>query len=63
MPTKVDIIKAKIFPVVMHRYECWTIKKAEHQRTDAFELVLGKTPESLLNFKEIKPANPKGNQP
>ena len=38
MPTKVDIIKAKIFPVVMHRYECWTIKKAEHQRTDVFEL-------------------------
>ena len=38
MPTKVHIIKAKIFPVVMYRCESWTIKKAEHGRTDAFEL-------------------------
>ena len=36
--TKVHIVKAMIFPVVMYRYESWTIKKAERQRTDAFEL-------------------------
>ena len=38
LPTKVHIVKAMIFPVVMYGGESWTIKKAEHQRTDAFEL-------------------------
>ena len=38
LPTKVHIVKAMVFPVVMYGYESWTIKKAEHQRTDAFEL-------------------------
>ena len=38
LPTKVHIIKTIIFPVVMYGCENWTIKKAEHQRTDAFEL-------------------------
>ena len=38
LPTKVHIVKATVFPVVMHRCENWTIKKAEHWRTDAFEL-------------------------
>ena len=38
LPTKVHIVKAMVFPVVMYRYESWTIKKAEHQRADAFEL-------------------------
>ena len=38
LPTKVCIIKAVVFPVAMYRCESWTIKKAEHQRTDAFEL-------------------------
>ena len=38
MPTKVCLVKAMIFPVVMYGYESWTIKKAEHQRIDAFEL-------------------------
>ena len=37
-PTKVRLVKAMVFPVVMYGYESWTIKKAEHQRTDAFEL-------------------------
>ena len=37
-PTKVHLIKAMVFPVVMYECESWTIKKAEHQRTDAFEL-------------------------
>ena len=36
--TKVRIVKAMVFPLVMYRYESWTIKKAEHQRADAFEL-------------------------
>ena len=38
LPTKVHLVKAMVFPVVMYGYESWTIKKAEHQRTDAFEL-------------------------
>ena len=38
MPTKVHLVKAMVFPVVMYGCESWTIKKAEHQRTDAFEL-------------------------
>ena len=38
LPTKVSILKAKVFPVVMYRCESWTIKKAEHQKIDAFEL-------------------------
>ena len=38
LPTKVHLVKAMIFPVVMYRCESWTVKKAEHQRTDAFEL-------------------------
>ena len=37
-PTKVRVVKAMVFPVVMYRCESWTIKKAEHQNTDAFEL-------------------------
>ena len=65
--TKVHIVKAVVFPVVMYRCESLTIKKAEHQRTDAFkvgagELMLEKTLESPLDSKEIKPINPKGNQ-
>ena len=38
LPTKVHLVKAVVFPVVMYGCESWTIKKAEHQRTDAFEL-------------------------
>ena len=38
LPTKVRLIKAMVFPVVMYGCESWTIKKAEYQRTDAFEL-------------------------
>ena len=37
-PTKVRLVKAVVFPVVMYGFESWTIKKAEHQRIDAFEL-------------------------
>ena len=52
--TKVCIVKAMVFPVVMYSCESWTIKKAEHQRTDVFVL-LGKTPESPLDSKAIRP--------
>ena len=38
LPTKVRLVKAMVFPVVVYGCESWTIKKAEHQRTDAFEL-------------------------
>ena len=57
--TKVQIVKAMVFPVVMYGCESWTIKKAECQKID---VVLEKTLESPLDCKDIKPANPKGNQ-
>ena len=38
LPTKVHLVKAMVFPVVMYACESWTVKKAEHQRIDAFEL-------------------------
>ena len=38
LPTKVHLVKAMVFPVVMYGYESWTIKKAEHRQIDAFEL-------------------------
>ena len=38
LPTKVRLVKAMVFPVVMYGYESWTVKKAERRRTDAFEL-------------------------
>ena len=63
LPAKINIVKGMVFPVVMYRCESWTIKKAEHQRIEAFKLVLEKTLESPLVCKKIKPVNPKGNQP
>ena len=76
--TKVHLVKALVFPVVMYGCESWTVKKAEHQRTDASELwcwrrllrvlwttrrsVLEKTHESPLDYKEIQPVHSKGNQ-
>ena len=62
LPTKVSLVKAMVFPVVMYTCESWTIKKAECQRIDAFDLVLEKTLESPLDCKEIQPVHPKGNQ-
>ena len=58
--TKVHLVKAVVFPVVMYECESWTIRKAECPRIDAFELWLEKTLESPLDGKEIKPVNPKG---
>ena len=63
MPTKVCLVKAMVFPVVMYGYESWTIKKAECQRIDAFELWCWKRLKSPLNSREFKSVNPKGNQP
>ena len=60
--TKVHLVKPLVFPVVIYGCESWTIKKAECQRC-FLTVVLGKTPESPLDSKEIKPVNPKGNQP
>ena len=63
LPTKVQIVKAVVFPVVMYGCESWTKKRVEHWKIDAFELlVLEKTLENSLNSKDIKPVNPKGNQ-
>ena len=63
LPTKVRLVKAMVFPVVIYGCEIWTIKKVERQKMDAFELWcwrrLFKSP---LNCKEIQPVNPKGNQ-
>ena len=62
LPTKVRLVKAMVFPVVMYGCESWTVKEAECRRIDAFELVvLEKTLESPLDCK-IKPVNPKGNR-
>ena len=64
LSTKVHLVKAMVFPVVMYGCESWPIKKAEHQRIDAFELcvVLEKTLESPLDCKEIQPVHSKGDQ-
>ena len=61
--TKIHLVKAMVFPVIMYGCESWIIKKAERWRIDAFELwCWRKTLESSLDCKEIKPVNPKGNQ-
>ena len=61
LPTKVHLVKPMVFPVVMYGCESWTVKKAECQRIDAFEL-LEKTLESPLDCKEIQLVHPKGDQ-
>ena len=63
LPTKVRLVKGMVFPVVMYGCESWTIKKAECRRIDTFELWYWRRLESLLDSKEIKPVNPKENQP
>ena len=62
LSTKVHIVKAMVFPGVIHGCESWTKMKAEHQRIDAFEWWYWKTLESPLDSKEIKSVSPKGNQ-
>ena len=63
LSTKVRLVKPMVFPVVMYGCESWTIKKAEHQRSDASELWCWKRLfESPLDCKEIQPVHPKGDQ-
>ena len=64
LPTKVHIVKAVVFPVVMYGCGNWTINKAEHQRINAFELWCWRRFLRVpwTDNKETKPVNPKGNQ-
>ena len=59
LPTKVCLVKAMVFPVVMYGCESWTVKKAECRRTDAFELWCWRR---LFRCKEIQPVHLKGAQ-
>ena len=65
LPTKVRLVKAMFFPVVMYGCESWTVKKAEHRRIDAFELWcwrrLLRVP--CKDCKEIQPVHSEGDQP
>ena len=62
LPTQVCLIKAMVFPVVMYGCESWTVKKAECQRIDAFELWCWRRLLSPLDCKESQPAHSKGDQ-
>ena len=63
LPTKVHLVKAMVFPMVMYGCESWTIKKAECRRIDAFELWCWRRLESPLDCKEIQLVHAKGNKP
>ena len=63
MLTKVHLVKAIVFLVVMYGCVNWTVKKAECQRIDAFEMWCWRRLENPLDCKEIQPVHPKGNQP
>ena len=60
--TKLRLVKAMVFPVVMYGCESWTIKKAEHRRIDAFELWCWRTP-LRVPWTARRSINPKGDQP
>ena len=60
LPTKVHLVKAMVFPVVVYGCESWTIKKLSTE--ELMLLVLEKTLESPLDCKEIQPVHPKGDQ-
>ena len=62
LPTKVHLVKAMVFPVVMYGCESWTVRKAEHRRIDAFELWCWRRLESPLKCKGFQAVHPKGNQ-
>jgi len=62
LPTKVCLVKAMVFPVVMYGCESWTIQKAECQRIDVFELWCWRGLLSPLDCKEVQPVHPKGGQ-
>ena len=63
LPTKVRLVKAMVLPVVMYGCESWTVKKAEHQRIDAFEMWCWRTLLSPLDCKKIQPVHSEGDQP
>ena len=63
LPTKVRLVKAMVFPVVMYGCESWTVKKAERQIIDAFELWCWRRLLSSLDCKEIQPVHSEGDQP
>ena len=60
--TKIHLVEAMVFPLVMYGCENWTIKKAKCQRIDAFELWCWRSLLRVLDCKEIKPVHPKGDQ-
>ena len=62
LPTKVHLVKAMVFPLVVYGCESWTVKKAERWKIDAFELWCCRTLESPLDCKEIQPVHPQGDQ-
>ena len=62
LSTKVHLVKAMVFPVVMYGCESWTINKTGHRKIDAFELWCWRRLLSPLECKEIQAVHPKGNQ-
>ena len=62
LPTKVRLVKAMVFPVVVYGCESWTIKKVECRRIDACELSYWRRLESPLDCEEIQPVHSKGDQ-
>ena len=63
LSTKVCLVKAVVFPVIMYGCKSWTVKKAEHRRIDTFELwCWEKTLESPMDCKDIQPVHTKGGQ-
>ena len=63
LPTKIRLVKAMVFPVVMYGCESWTVKKAERRRIAAFELWCWRRLLSPLDCKEIQPVHSEGDQP
>ena len=62
LPTKVHLVKAMAFPVVMYGCEWWTVRKLSAKKLMLFNCGVEKTLESPLNCKEIQPVHPKGDQ-
>ena len=62
LSTKVHLVKAMVFPAVMYGCESWTVKKAKHQRINAFELWCWRRLLRAPWTMEIRPVHPKGNQ-
>ena len=62
LPTKLHLVKAMVFPVVIYGCERWTIKKAEHRRIDASELWCWRRVLRVSDYRDIQPVHPQGNQ-